>query len=339
MWDVTDVSQKDKSEMSEFCCEYFKGQPKVMADEREVIAVPIECLPPCFYKLFSETNFSILRNYFGYSNPLIAGVEIVKDPPCAQQQQTHASTSIGYGLSLTLEIAMEGFVTTFLIPGSHIRHRKEKNQQLIQPGIQQSKCAMVYDSSILHCYAGKNENVASFRLLIRFEKLLCKEMMNVVTPKYYHPAEEMINQAVLEFINKEMDHKIERYDFMALYKGQKTHAQQFTHALFGSSDDDSDINDMAAYLWSDDDGLGVEDSTQVCLSVSLSVSLSVCLSVGVSVCLSVGVSVCLSVCLSVYLPVSLFVFMSVCMCVCVSVCLCVCVSVCLCVCLCISFRI
>ena len=142
----------DKEEMLKFCCD-FKGESTIMVDERKVISVPLESLPSCFHKIFSETNCRMLSNYLG-SWPLIVGVEIVQDPPYARQQQMHVSTSISFALSLTLEIVFENFVTTWLIPGSHKRHRlipgshkrhrtAKQQAQLIQPCIQQSKYAIV----------------------------------------------------------------------------------------------------------------------------------------------------------------------------------------------------
>jgi hypothetical protein len=300
MWDIMEISPKDKDEMLRFCRD-FKRETNIV-DERVLISVPLESLSPCFHKLFSENNFETLSKYMG-SSPLIVGVEIVQDPPYAQRQQVHTITSIGFGLSLTLEIVFEGFVTTWLIPGSHKRHLdvrtgkkraqliQQKRAQLIQPCIQQSTCAMVYDTSISHCYAETHENVASFRMLIKFEAMLSKGSENTTTPRYYFPGEHMTNKDVVEFINKEMGQNLtERYDFRAFHGGDIRLVQQFT-AVSDTKVDEGGSNTMIS---------------KVCLCVCLCVYLWVCLCVylsilSVRVCVCWFVCLCLSACLSVYL--------------------------------------
>jgi hypothetical protein len=281
---MTEISSKDKEEMFNFCYG-FKGnanetidesvgkKTNETIDERDYISVPLESLPSCFHKLFSDKNFQILSDYFGLS-PAVVGVQIVRDPPHVQQQNTHASITIGTRLSSTFEIVFEGCVTTWLIPGSQKLLQRESTI-LIQPCIPQSKCAMVYDSRILHCYAGNNKKVDSFRMLIKFEAMLATETKDWFEERYYLPGERITSKEVLQHIKKELGQNTTvLYDFKALQQGEIIHVQQFSASVFGS--DGSDVEAGIDFeAGSDDDDKTDAGGVMVCLCFCVSLVLIV----------------------------------------------------------------
>ena len=255
-WDI-EMSSKEKKIMSDFCSTYSNGHtPLDLLMDRKAISVPLEDLPPCCRQsIFTEKLFQVLSQYFGYEPGIIEAL-IVKVPPNLPKQKIHPDTTLGCGLSASLGIQFDSFLTTWVLPGTHKPERKMElnctDHQIDanaiklskQPCISESKNAMLFDSSTLHFGAASVENdsrVNSQRMFITFGAILPVSIMKETNPKYFLPKSiAMTNKRVLEIINADMRQSSTRFDYMAFHKGDIKSFNEF--ALYNVSEGHN-------YLW------------------------------------------------------------------------------------------
>jgi hypothetical protein len=274
-----DMSPEDKKNMSNFCDSFIREKEMMKEassetnDERKVFSVPLETLPPCCKNIFSPALLHMLKQYFEFRSSIV-GVQLVRDCPQAQQESTHRITELGYGHRLTLELVFESYVTTWLIPGSQktspYLKRRASSRQHIQPCSENSKCALLYDSNLLRCYAGNGNNETS-RMLFHFEIHFPISMENNCTPKYYYPGVEMTNKEVLKCISETMGEDMTmRYDVEAFQNGNISPVTPYELS-------DTNIDDLKLSLFGVDDDDSDDDHENSGIQVYLSVYLPVCL--------------------------------------------------------------
>ena len=273
-----DMSPEDKKYMSKFCDSFIRENETLEEesseknDERKIFPVPLETLPSCCKNIFSAALLHMLKQYFEFRSSIV-GVQIVRDRPQAQQESSHRITNCGYGHSLTLELVFESYVTTWLIPGSQktspYRIRRMASQH-IQPCRENSKCALLYDSNLLRCFAGNGNNETS-RMLFHFEIHFPISMENRTTPKYYYPGVEMTNKEVLKYISEEMGQDMTvRYDVEAFQNGNISPVTPYELS-------DTRIDDLVLSIFGVDDDDSDDDHENSGIQVYLSVYLPVCL--------------------------------------------------------------
>jgi len=231
-WDL-ELSTADMKNMSDFCSTFTGGDHRDLIDGRKNVSVPLEELPPCCRSVFTRKLFDALSHYFGYLPGLIEAI-IIKVPPTSQNQTTHSVCNIGYGLRAILSIQFDNYLTTCLVPGSHTPGRRKEldctdltdrvkvDPLLKQPCMEDSKNAMLYDSSIILNSVWHNDTTewVSPQICFTFGAILPLQLMIQTTAKYHEPQDPMINKMVLDIINKDMVQTSRCFDFEAFHQGR-----------------------------------------------------------------------------------------------------------------------
>jgi hypothetical protein len=233
-WDI-EMSEDDKKTMTHFCCEFNSEDKALLLNERFAIRVPLEKLPSCSRTVLSDRLYEVLKTYFKHE-PWIVDAQIVRVPPHASRQVLHSDVSISYGLSVTLVIEFNSYVTTGVIPGSHLDQEKTTRVDdtlVIQPGLTENKSAMIYDSRIVHCGAENNTGVPlSSRIFFIFAPKLPPELLKQKIPQYYLPNAIKTTGKVLQQIDKDLGNTPIRYHFKEFQKGNiVTYYEEYNQTL------------------------------------------------------------------------------------------------------------
>lgn len=233
-WDI-EMSEDDKKTMTHFCCEFDSEDKGRLLNGRFAIRVPLEKLPSCSRTVFSDRLYEVLKTYFKHE-PWIVDAAIVRVPPHASRQVLHSDVSISYGLSVTLVIEFNSYVTTGVIPGSHLEQEKTTRVDdtlVIQPGLTENKSAMIYDSRIVHCGAENNTGVPrSSRIFFVFAPKLPPELLQQKIPQFYLPNAIKTTGKVLQQIDKDLGNTPIRYHFKEFQKGNiVTYYEEYNQTL------------------------------------------------------------------------------------------------------------